>query len=89
MLLKPVSLALAAGLALGAPMAMASPEQPVAAEHVTAPSAPVTSQQDASRYAQREQKDQKVADYQGGDVLIVGASGAALLVVLLLLLVLI
>lgn len=89
MLIRPASLALAACMALGAPIAMATPDQPVAAEHVTAPSQPAPSQQDASRYAQREQKDQKVADYQGGDVLIVGASGAAILVVLLLLLVLI
>lgn len=86
MLLRPASLALVAGLALGAPAVSAAPEQPVAAEHVTVPSQPAQSAQDSARYAQREQQDHKVADYQGGaSVLIIGSSGAIIVVLLLLL----
>jgi hypothetical protein len=86
MLIRPASLALAAGLALGVPAASATPDQPVAAEHVSAPvKAPQQSQDDASQYAQREQHNKQAAQYQGGDVLIVGVSGAAIVLLLLLL----
>lgn len=88
MLLRPASLALAAGLALGAPAALADTITPIAAEHVAAPTAPVASQGDATRYAAREQQDQKAADYQGGSLVVVGISGGALIVILLLLLIL-
>lgn len=90
MLLRPASLALAAGLALGAPASIAMADNaPVAAEHVQAPAQPTSSTQDATRYAQREQQDQKAANYKGGDLVVVGASGGAILVVLLLLLILV
>ena len=88
MLLRHASLALAAGLALGVPAAAAAPDTtPVAAEHVTAPV--TASSQDSAGYAQREQKDHKVADYQGGDVVLITASGGAIIVLLLLLLILV
>ncbi len=90
MLLRPASFALAAALGVAAPASIAlADNQPVAAEHVQAPAQPTSSAQDAKTYAQREQQDQKAADYKGGDLLIVGASGGAILVVLLLLLILV
>jgi len=42
---------------------------------------------DSSRYAQREKQDKKVADYEGGSVIVIGASGTVLLALLILLLV--
>ncbi|HET9625527.1 MAG TPA: hypothetical protein VFP84_29370 [Kofleriaceae bacterium] len=41
---------------------------------------------DSASYAQREQKDTKVANYEGGSVVVVGISGGALIVLLLILL---
>lgn len=92
MLLRPASLALVAGLGLAAPASVALADNaPVAAEHVQAPAQPTASSSDASRYAQREQQDQKqkATDYKGGDLVVIGASGGAILVVLLLLLILV
>ncbi|HTL35371.1 MAG TPA: hypothetical protein VL326_19715 [Kofleriaceae bacterium] len=43
---------------------------------------------DSHNYAQREAQDQKTADFQGGDLLIVGISGGAIIVLLFLLLIL-
>jgi len=85
MLLRTASLAI--GLAIAAPATLAYADNtPVAAEHVQAPT---PSAQDTTRYQQREQKDQKAADYKGGDLVVVGVSGGAILVILLLLLILI
>jgi hypothetical protein len=82
------NLALATILAVGAPAAaFAAPNAPVAAETVKV-KAPQASSTDASGYAQREKQDQKTADFQGGDVLVVGISGGAILVLLLLVLIL-
>jgi hypothetical protein len=82
------NLALATTLAVGAPAAaFAAPKPPVAVETVKV-KAPQASSTDASGYAQREQQDQKTADFQGGDVLVVGISGGAILVLLLLVLIL-
>jgi hypothetical protein len=85
MSLRKASLALITGLAFAAPAtALAAPE-PVAA-HVEKTTAPAPAQQqDASQYADREQSDQKVANYEGGQV-IVYMSGAALVALILLLL---
>ena len=90
MLLRASTLALAAGLAFGAPAVAAADTAPVAAEHVSVPMskpAPAPAS-DAARYADREQQDQKAANYEGGSVVIVGISGGAILVLLLLLLIL-
>jgi hypothetical protein len=82
------NLALATTLAVGAPAAaFAAPNAPVAVETVKV-KAPQASSTDASGYAQREKQDQKTADFQGGDVLVVGISGGAILVLLLLVLIL-
>jgi hypothetical protein len=81
------NIALASALAVGAPaVAAAAPEAPVAVEtvKVQAPKAA----QDSTNYAQRESQDKKTADYQGGDVLVIGITGGALVVLLFLLLVL-
>ena len=81
------NIALASALAVGAPaVAAAAPEAPAAVEtvKVQAPKAA----QDTSNYAQRESHDQKTANYQGGDVLVIGITGGALVVLLFLLLVL-
>jgi hypothetical protein len=87
MLLRPTSLAIAAALALGAPIALANPEPTPIAEHQVTPRP--ASQPETSRYAQREHRDQKqVANYEGGSIVVVGISGGALLVILVLLLIL-
>ena len=81
------NLAIASALAGGAPaVAAAAPEAPVAVEtvKVQAPKAAP----DSTNYAQREAQDKKTADYQGGDVLVIGITGGALVVLLFLLLVL-
>lgn len=82
------NLALATTLAVGAPAAaFAAPSAPVAVE-TTNVKAPQASSTDASGYAEREKQDEKAADFQGGDVLVVGISGGAILVLLLLVLIL-
>jgi len=45
-------------------------------------------QADSHNYAQREAQNKKAADFQGGDLLIVGVSGGAIIVLLFLLLIL-
>lgn len=82
------NLALATTLAVGAPAAaFAGPEAPAAVETVKV-KAPQASSSDATNYAEREKQDQKAANFQGGDVIVVGISGGAILVLLLLLLIL-
>lgn len=86
-MIRPASLAVFTALALGAPAAaMAAPDQPVAAqvEHVNAPTQ--ASAQDTAQYAQRDQQDKQVQNYQGGNVVVIGISGTALVVLLLILL---
>jgi hypothetical protein len=81
------NIALASALAVGAPaVAAAAPEAPAAVEtvKVQAPKAAT----DSTNYAQREAQDKKAADFQGGDVLVIGITGGALVVLLFLLLVL-
>ncbi|HSD88015.1 MAG TPA: hypothetical protein VLB44_10895 [Kofleriaceae bacterium] len=80
-------LALASTLALGAPaMAYAAPEAPAAVETVKVKTpAPAA---DSRSYAEREKQDKKAADFQGGDLIVVGISGGALIVLLFLLLIL-
>ncbi len=81
-------LALATTLAVAAPAtAFAAPSTPAAVETVKV-QAPASSTSDAAGYAQREQHDQKAANFQGGDLVVVGVSGGAILVLLLLLLIL-
>jgi hypothetical protein len=79
------SFALLAGLTLAAPAtAFAAPPEPVAqVENKTTAPAPAQPQ-DTQSYADREQADKKVADYEGGQVVIY-FSGAALVVLILLL----
>jgi hypothetical protein len=81
------TLAIASTLALAAPAAYAAPEAPVAVETVKV-KAPQQNQADASGYAEREKQDTKAADFQGGDMVVIGISGGAILVLLLLLLIL-
>ena len=83
------NLALATTLAVGVPaVAFATPEAPAAVETVKVKAPQQASQSDSTSYAQREKQDQKAANFQGGDVLVVGISGGAILVLLLLLLIL-
>ena len=83
------NLALATTLAVGAPaVAFADSQAPVAAETVKVQTPAKASASDAANYAQREKQDQKAANFQGGDVLVVGISGGAIIVLILLLLIL-
>jgi hypothetical protein len=86
MSIRTASFALLAGLTLAAPAtAFATPTEIVQVEKTTAP-APAP-QQDTQSYAEREQADKKVADYEGGQVVIY-FSGAALVALILLLILL-
>jgi hypothetical protein len=83
---RPTALAVAAALALASPAALAgTPDQTVEVQK-----APVAaSHADTQGYAQREQQDAKqVANYQGGDTVVIGISGGALIVILIVLLIL-
>lgn len=81
---------------LGGP-AMAStglPTKPVAAQQTTtqvaaAPARTVNAAADASRYAAREQRAQKLEHFKGGAAIYIGASAIALAALIVLLLVLI
>lgn len=81
------NLALATTLAVGVPTVAFAADKPIAVETVKAQASAPTSS-DSRNYADREQQDQKTADFQGGDMVVVGISGGAILVLLLLLLIL-
>ena len=81
MLLRPASLALAAALACAPTLASADPAPTPIVEKVQAPVA--ADRHETTQYAQRQQQDPKVADYQGGSIFVIGISGTALLVILL------
>jgi len=87
MLLRPTTMALIAGLALGAPSAFAAPEKPVAAQVESSAAPQQAAQHETSSYAQREAKDQKVQSYQGGNTVIITMSAGALVLLLFLLLI--
>ena len=80
-------LAIATTLAVGVPT-VALAGEPTAVVETAAVKAPAQSQSDAASYAQREKHDQKAANFQGGDLLVIGISGGAILVLLFLLLIL-
>ena len=81
------NLAIASTLALATPAVAYAAEGPAAVEVVKTPQqAPKADSH--NNYAQREAQDKKAADFQGGDLLIVGVSGGAIIVLLFLLLIL-
>jgi hypothetical protein len=83
------SLAFASALALAAApaVATAAPVAPIA-HTVKAPAKTGPVSEVATNYAQREAQDKQVANYEGGNVVVIGISGGALLVLLFLLLIL-
>lgn len=84
MSIRTASYALIAGLTFAAPTtAFAAPTPTVAQVEKTTAPAPAQ-QEDTKSYAEREQADNKVADYEGGQVVIY-FSGAALVALILLL----
>lgn len=85
--MRKASIALLAGLTFAAPaVALAAPERPVAAQVVVSDKAPAPAEApDKSNYAERETANQQVAEYEGGQTVIV-FSGAAFVALLLLLL---
>jgi hypothetical protein len=90
MSLRTASLALLAGLTLAAPTAAyASPTAPAAAhvEKAAAPAPAPAPRDQAANYADREAKSGQVADYEGGNVVIVLSGGTLLVLLLVLLLV--
>jgi hypothetical protein len=88
MSIRTASFALIAGLTLAAPAtALATPTEPAIAQ-VEKTTAPAPAQQsETATYAEREQADKKVANYEGGQV-VVYFSGAALVALILLLILL-
>jgi len=87
-MIRPATLGFITALALATPaIASAAPTRPIAAQVTSAPSAPApAAAADTSGYAQREQQDKQVANYEGGSVVVIGISGGALVVLLLILL---
>lgn len=77
---------LMAGLMLATPIAaFAAP----ATEIVETTKAPVRAERvETTSYAEREARDQKVANYEGGQTVVIAMSGGALVVLLILLLLL-
>jgi hypothetical protein len=80
-------LALISALAVGAPSVVLADPAPVVAAQVDAKPAPAP-QQDATNYAQRESQDKQVAQYEGGNTVVIAMSGGAFIVLLVLLLLL-
>ena len=82
------SCAVAAGLGVSAPIVMAAPSAPVAAQH-TERASTVASQtpvaNDAARYAAMEQQQPKAADFKGGDTVVIAMSSGAVIVAVILL----
>lgn len=99
-MIRPVALGLLALLALGAPAVASAAPQPPVAEQLDRqfdrqldrqfdrpPTVPRTaSPAEAAGYAQRERDDPQVANYEGGNVVVISLSGSALIVLFLLLL---
>ena len=84
---RTLAFSLLAALTLAAPAAAtAEPARPIATQVTSAPSPAKATTADASRYAEREKKEPQVANYEGGQVVVIGISGAALVVLLLILL---
>ncbi len=78
---------LMAGLMLAAPAAAyAAPATEIVQTQKTAPKA--AAQVETNSYAEREAADQQVADYEGGQTVVIAMSGGALVVLLVLLLLL-
>ena len=75
MLLRSASLALAASLAIAPVAASADTAKPVAAEVVSVKTPAPATQQDSTNYAAREQQDKQASNYEGGNVVVIGASG--------------
>ena len=87
MSIRTASFALLAGLTLAAPAsALAAPEPAIVQVEKTTAPAPAE-QQETTNYAEREQADKKVANYEGGQV-VVYMSGAALVAIILILILL-
>src|SRR5688572_4601540 len=87
-MIRTATLGLLTALALATPtVALAAPQQPVATQVAAAPAAPAkAAAAETSSYAEREQQDKQVADYEGGSVVVVGISSGTLIVLLLVLL---
>ena len=87
-MIRTASMALMAGLTLAAPAAAYAAPQVTVAE-VQKTTAPAPAQQtDASNYADREAQNQKVANYEGGNTVVIAMSGGAFIILLFLLLLL-
>ena len=89
MSLRTASFALITGLAVAAAPTIAAAERApiVQVERNDAP-APAADNKEATNYAQRETQDKKVADYRGGNTVVIAMSGGAFVVLLFLLLLL-
>lgn len=84
MSIRTASLALLAGLTLATPAAAFAAPQPEIAQVENKNAPAPAQQQDTKSYADREQANKQVADYEGGQV-VVYFSGAALVALILLL----
>ena len=79
---------LVAGLMLAAPVAAYAAPTAEIVETTKAPTPAPAQDKDSTNYADREAQNQQVAEYEGGNTVIIGISGGALVVLLVLLLLL-
>lgn len=84
------NLALASSLAIAAvPAAAYAAPQAAAAQTVQVSTPKAGTSAETKSYAEREQLSTQAADFQGGDIVVIGVSGGALVVLLFLLLILV
>lgn len=89
MSIRTASFALITGLAVAAAPTIAAADRAPIVEIVKTEKAPAqASENDAGSYAQRESQDKKVANYRGGNTVVIAMSGGAFVVLLFLLLLL-
>ena len=83
MLLRNLALASSLALAAAPAAAYAAPQTSALVERASVKTSTSTD------YAEREQQDKQVGEFQGGDMIVIGVSGGALIVLLFLLLILV
>ncbi len=87
MSLRTASFALMTGLAVAAAPTIAAADKAQIVQ-VEKTQAPAQANQEENNYAQRETQDKAVADYRGGNTVVIAMSGGAFVVLLFLLLLL-
>lgn len=88
MKIRTASMALLAGLTFAAPTAAFGAPTATTAQVERSAAPAQAPQHETASYAEREAQHQQVAEYEGGNTVVIGISGGALVVLLILLLLL-